>query len=152
MTHDLVITRAHFHCGSLVGPTEIKFTTEDGGELVWNGIVLPWDEPVVVSVPGDGELSIEHCQMSTVSISHKEYLMRTTRMTFNEVAVNPSKSGICPVCGKKATRSAKFFQTLNPFNTNDDGSLKTRAQIYDELAVKVAEWKTKPTFHAKCEG
>lgn len=78
--------------------------------------------------------------------------MRTTRMTFNEVAVNPSKSGICPVCGKKATRSAKFFQTLNPFNTNDDGSVKTRAQIYDELAIKVAEWKTKPTFHAKCEG
>lgn len=35
--HHLVITLAHFQCGSLITPTEVKFTTDDGGELVWKG-------------------------------------------------------------------------------------------------------------------
>lgn len=152
MTHNLVITRAHFQCGGLVAPTEITFTTSDGGELVWKGIVRPWiDNPLAVSVPGDGELSIEHCRMSSVSISHAEYLMHAHRTTYSKVSIIEKKAGKCTACGKRAQRSQEFYQTLNPFNKNPDGSVKTAGDIRAALATAIAEWHAAPIYHAKCE-
>lgn len=151
MVHDLVITRAHFQCGGLVGPCEIKFTTDDGGELLWKGLVRGSDEPVAVRVPGEGLLSIEHHQMDSVSISHKEHLMRTTRMTFQEVKLTVKATAPCGKCGKKCTRTKVFSQTLNPFNTNTDGTVKTRDQIMAELQPKAAQYRNETIYHVKCE-
>lgn len=151
MVHDLVITRAHFQCGGLIAPTEITFTTDDGGELVWKGFIGPNDDPVAVRVPGEGQLFIEHCQMSSVSISHKEHLMRTTRMTFEEVKLSVKATAPCGKCGKKCSRTKVFSQTLNPFNTNGDGTQKTRDQILVELQLKAAYYRSTPIYHVKCE-
>lgn len=73
------------------------------------------------------------------------------RINFQAVELKFSKSGICPACGKNASRTKKFFQTLNPFNKNDDGSIKTVAQIKVELVAKGADWKIHPVLHARCE-
>lgn len=151
MIHDLVITQAHFQVGSLIAPTEITFTTDDGGELVWKGMVTRLDEPVAVRVPGNGQLFIEHDQMASVSISHKEHLMRTTRLTFPEVKLTVKATAPCGKCGKQCTRTKVFSQTLNPFNTNEDGTVKTREQIMVELQPKAAQYRTQTIYHVKCE-
>lgn len=73
---------------------------------------------------------------------------------FDKVVYPATKRGICPTCGKAATRKSgeKFMQTINPFNTNASGQPKTRKEIWDELAVKAAVWeKEGPVYHAKCQ-
>ena len=154
MVHDLVITRAHFQCGGLLAATEITFTTDDGGDLVWKGFIGPNDDPVAVRVPGEGQLFIEHCQMSSVSIAHKEYLMRTSRHTFEVVKLTNKTTAPCGKCGKKCTRTKEFMQTVNPFNTNADGVPKTRSEIQTELAVQAKAYRDRneTIYHVKCEG
>ncbi|HAV2232919.1 TPA: hypothetical protein JHK09_002530 [Enterobacter cloacae] len=73
----------------------------------------------------------------------------TTR--FDEVSTFAEKSGKCDVCGKACKRREKFYQTLNPFNKNPDGSVKTHQEIRKEIELKAIEWKLKPVRHAKCE-
>lgn len=153
MTHKLVITQAHFQCGQLIAPTEITFTTDEGGELVWKGLIRRYvDEPVAVSVPGEGTLFIEHDTMSSVSICNAErVLMRTHRHTFDEVKLTVKATAPCGKCGNQCTRTKKFWQTLNPFNTNADGSVKTRDDIMSELGQQAAQYRTQTIYHAKCE-
>lgn len=74
-----------------------------------------------------------------------------TWISFNEVKIYGTKSGICPVCKKPAKRQKKFFQTLNPFNKNKNGLPKNREEILKELAIKENQWKKEPVYHAKCE-
>lgn len=74
------------------------------------------------------------------------------RVTFEEVKYHTSKTGKCIVCGKSCTRSIKFFQTINPFNKNEDGTVKNRGEICEELKVKIVMWKAIPPTHQKCEG
>jgi hypothetical protein len=73
------------------------------------------------------------------------------KITFNEVGIQGTKRGTCPRCGKKASRSKKFFQTRNPFNTNSEGFVKTQDEILVECREELLEWKKQPVFHAKCE-
>lgn len=78
--------------------------------------------------------------------------MRRTSISFEQVSMSNSKTGTCPVCGKKASRSKTFMQTINPFNTNKDGFVKSREEIRVELREKIEAWRKEPTIHAKCEG
>lgn len=73
------------------------------------------------------------------------------RYTFEEQKLFANKSGICPVCGKRATRSQKFWQTINPFNKTADGVAKTSVQIRAELKEDADKWRSEPVLHAKCE-
>ena len=73
------------------------------------------------------------------------------RMYFNECGFRRTKSGVCPICGKRATRTKHFYQTINPWNKNKDGSLKTHEQIIQEEKAKANRWTEEPTLHAKCE-
>ena len=70
---------------------------------------------------------------------------------FQQEKLYASKSGVCPVCGKRATRSEKFTQTVNPWNTNKDGKVKTSAEIRVQLKQSADEWRAQPVLHAKCE-
>lgn len=153
MTHKLVITQAHFQCGPLIAPTEITFTTDQGGEVAWKGMIRRYvDDPVEVVVPNDGALFIEHCPMSSVSICNAErVLMRTSRHAFPEVKLSVKATAPCGKCGRQCSRTKKFWQTLNPFNKNDDGSVKTRDEIMSELGQQAAQYRTQTIYHAKCE-
>lgn len=73
------------------------------------------------------------------------------RVNFQEVAIRSSKSGCCPRCDKRASRSEKFWQTINPFNKTADGRVKGRNDIYAELMIKRDAWAQEPVYHAKCE-
>lgn len=60
------------------------------------------------------------------------------RMSFDEVSIKAVyrwKEG-----AKTRQRTRKFWQTINPFNKNPDGSVKTRDQIMAELMKQRDEW------------
>ena len=64
---------------------------------------------------------------------------------YEKVGFVERKNGVCPKCGKRATRSKEFYQTINPWNQ------KTEAQILKEETLKAKEWLEKSTWHQKCE-
>lgn len=65
------------------------------------------------------------------------------RYVFDEVAVKATRYYF--VDGKRRQETKKFFQTVNPFNKNADGSLKTREQIYDEVRAERDAWLKETT-------
>jgi hypothetical protein len=77
--------------------------------------------------------------------------MRTTRYVFEEVTATGRKSGECVVCGKRAVRMQDFTNTINPWNRNDDGTTRTRAEIQKIVSWQARAWEHEPLMHAKCE-
>lgn len=68
---------------------------------------------------------------------------------YQPVYLRTVRRGVCPVCSRKVTRERTTNQTINPYNRNADGSVKTFAEIRSELIAESAEWT--PDFtHAKC--
>lgn len=63
---------------------------------------------------------------------------------FREVAITGRKRAACKVCGKKVNRQRKFWQTINPWNVNIDGTQKSRRDIEKELREEICEWKSTP--------
>ena len=70
--------------------------------------------------------------------------MSTITTTFNEVSLRVEKSGKCITCGKRRKRVRKFWQILNPFNKKADGTIKSRADIGDEIATEAHRWMKEP--------
>ena len=70
--------------------------------------------------------------------------------TYERVTWQARKSVPCPECGKKIRRQRTFGQTLNPFNRDRDGFLKTRQQIRRELYAEAAVWQERPEMCGDC--
>lgn len=69
---------------------------------------------------------------------------------FQEVTTSRYRYGKCPVCGKRVTRSKTFMNTINPFNRNADGSVRTAAEVRANVEAQADAWV--PDFtHATCE-
>jgi len=69
---------------------------------------------------------------------------------FDRITARRSRSSKCPVCGKTATRSKTFEMTVNPFNKNPDGTVRTRREVWNAVNDKANQWE--PDFtHEKCE-
>ena len=58
---------------------------------------------------------------------------------FNEIAVKGVRKWVGED-GKKHQQTKKFYQTINPFNINADGSVKTGAEIWKEILAERAAW------------
>ncbi len=65
--------------------------------------------------------------------------MRINRYVFDEIAVKGVRRWT-DADGKKRQETRKFFQTVNPFNKNADGSLKARDQILVEIKAERDAW------------
>ena len=74
----------------------------------------------------------------------------TTR--YERVSRTAPRSGACSVCGAKGKRQKRFSQTLNPYNRNDQGLVKTYDEIQSELVIEVKEWSEGQFVHERCEG
>lgn len=59
---------------------------------------------------------------------------------FQEVGLGGKKRFKC-ACGKRVVRSRRFYQTLNPYNKNKDGSVKTQGQIMSECSAQFVAWQ-----------
>ena len=65
------------------------------------------------------------------------------RIEFEQIKIRGQKSMKC-ADGKKRTRSITITQTLNPFNKNTKGFVKTREEILEELRNQLFKWKNEP--------
>lgn len=77
--------------------------------------------------------------------------MRTITTTFQEVNLYGTKSVKCAGnCGRTLKRQRKFWQTLNPWNKNAAGELKTVADIRTELQLELDRWQQEPEVCKHC--
>jgi hypothetical protein len=72
-------------------------------------------------------------------------------MQLKEYGFTIKKVGICPKCGRRASRSKKFYQPLTLFNRNYDGTVKTLSDILNECCSGSGAWAKEPVYHLKCE-
>lgn len=76
--------------------------------------------------------------------------MRRLNITFPPVKHHVRRAGKCPVCHRIAVRQRTFYQTVNPYNRNARGLVKTHSEIHAELVVEADGWK--PDFtHWGCQ-
>lgn len=66
------------------------------------------------------------------------------RYVFNEVAIKRTRRWKDPESGKNRQETRKFFQTINPFNTNAEGLPKSREEIMDEIKAEGDKWLAEP--------
>jgi hypothetical protein len=48
-------------------------------------------------------------------------------------------------CGKKVSRQMTFTKTVNPFNKNADGTVKTREEVRESVQAEAGEWQRDET-------
>ncbi len=70
---------------------------------------------------------------------------------YDAITARGYKRGPCDGCGKTAERTQVFQQTLNPFNKDADGAVKTSAQIRSEVNAQALAWQQGAVRHARCE-
>jgi hypothetical protein len=61
------------------------------------------------------------------------------RVHFNEISVKGVKRWV-DENGKKRQKTRKFYQTVNPFNKDADGNVKTPSQIIAEITSERDAW------------
>jgi hypothetical protein len=76
--------------------------------------------------------------------SQKKGIDMIVTTTYQEYKMKGKKSGKCPGCGRRLTRSRTFGETLNPYNKNAAGMVKSPAEIHQSLAGKVERWEAVP--------
>lgn len=74
--------------------------------------------------------------------------MRVTT-TYDRITATARRQFTCTVCGKRSAKSKTFGQTVNPFNKNAQGYVKTSAEIRAEVDAQAAAWRPDPV-HDRC--
>lgn len=62
------------------------------------------------------------------------------RHVFERVSTSRKRVGNCPNCGKRVTRSRTFEETVNPFNWNAEGEVKSSAEVRADVEALADEW------------
>jgi hypothetical protein len=75
-----------------------------------------------------------------------------TTYTYEGPSRKATRKGTCPTCNKPVTRSTSFSATVNPFNRNADGSVKSRAEVAAGVEAMARAWQPEPEVfeHEKC--
>jgi hypothetical protein len=73
---------------------------------------------------------------------------------FQEVAHTERRRATCPGCGKRRGVQRTFTQTVNPFNTNADGTVKTYPEVYRAVREQGQAWtpSDREASHEACWG
>lgn len=75
--------------------------------------------------------------------------MTTNIYRFQPIEHRERRTGRCPVCNRVVVRWRTFSQTQNPYNRNEDGTVKSVPDILKEIRAEGAKWV--PDFtHEKC--
>jgi hypothetical protein len=73
-----------------------------------------------------------------------------TTIRFREINAKRQVKVPCIACGKVLNRTIKEFQTINPFNVDENGAPKTEIQIYSELPIQLDKAEQKLKQRAIC--
>ncbi len=72
-----------------------------------------------------------------------------TTYAYQVIPARRAYIGKCPVCGKQVSRSRTFEMTVNPWNKNEDGTVRTRVEVRQAVDIEADKWI--PDFlHEKC--
>lgn len=82
-------------------------------------------------------------------MSERVYPERTTT-TFERHTATGVRTGICPVCHRHGKRQRTFARTVNPWNTNPDGTPKSRAEVAADVRADAELWSHGVFVHEKC--
>lgn len=81
--------------------------------------------------------------------------MTLTTYTFRAYKGSASYTCSCRECGKTLKRSASSEMTVNPFNKNDDGTVRTPAEVqrcaYDAAKAEAQKLEGSDTICRDCE-
>jgi len=61
------------------------------------------------------------------------------KITFEEIKRSQKIKGTCKKCGKKRVRTVSESMTVNPFNKDADGNVRTKREVYDAVDDKLQE-------------
>lgn len=75
-----------------------------------------------------------------------------TRYTFEEIQRSRVVRAVCARCGKKRQRTFTADQTVNPYNKNEDGSVKTRDQVIASVNAELDNFCAETFYCATCYG
>ena len=64
---------------------------------------------------------------------------RNMKYAFEEIKRSQKITKICQVCGKKRTRTITESMTINPFNKDKNGNVRTKNEVYDAVDDKLQE-------------
>lgn len=73
-----------------------------------------------------------------------------TTHVYRQIHAQGTKSLPCPGCGKKVRRSTTITNTVNPFNHNAEGMIKTPQEVNADVQRLLTEWKTKGEVCRTC--
>lgn len=78
--------------------------------------------------------------------------MTSYTVTYEQVSASTRRNGKCPTCEKHLRRQMTFTETVNPFNKNTDGTVKTWFEVNESVRLKAANWNPDPEYfeHEKC--
>ncbi|MCA1570762.1 MAG: hypothetical protein LC798_10690 [Chloroflexi bacterium] len=76
--------------------------------------------------------------------------MRQQRIVFPVVRYRATKSLPCPVCGKKVRRRWTVEHTVNPYNRNADGTVRTPQQVQERARAVGQQWERRPEMCSRC--
>lgn len=57
----------------------------------------------------------------------------------------------CTRCGKRFRRQKTFTQTINPFNKNPDGTVRTAREVTEAVRVQAEAWQPEPVLCGPCK-
>ena len=77
--------------------------------------------------------------------------MRTYTVKYEEVKYTKMKTAPCSICGKKCTRTISASQTINPFNKNPDGTIKSPKEVGQSVSEELKKKLEQPIYHDKCK-
>lgn len=69
--------------------------------------------------------------------------MIRTKQYFYPISVSATKRWTTKD-GKKRQRKRKFYQTINPYNKNKNGEMKTKEEILVEITAERDAWLKQP--------
>lgn len=76
-------------------------------------------------------------------------MLRSVRYSFDQVQKTRIKDGVCPICKRATTRQKRFEQTINPYNLNEAGQVKSRDEVEADVEAEADAWE--PDFtHERC--
>ena len=68
---------------------------------------------------------------------------------FEEIRARRARSGKCPTCGRRVIRKFNDAMTVNPWNKNPDGTVRSRDEVRAAIEAVADAWV--PDFeHAAC--
>ena len=64
----------------------------------------------------------------------------TVTHRYEPVIARRERKGQCPACGKTVVRRRTFKHTMNPFNKNPDGTVRTYLQVLERVNAEADAW------------